>query len=140
MFKYPNSKLFRKNREIILRDKPLCNICKKVSARVAHHIDLKRDNHSLDNLMPVCYKCHSNIKHKKYNYNIKMICKNKYGKTLAEISRITKLSSSNIRKRIFYNKPVFVNKKIKDKPIIEDIEPHYVYLRTERGLERIYVY
>lgn len=53
--------------EVYYRDKCLaakeevCKICGTDSGIVVHHIDGDRDNNDIDNLMPVCWGCHTRI-------------------------------------------------------------------------------
>lgn len=38
-----------------------CNVCNEVPANHLHHIDFNNENDSVDNLIPVCTKCHGFI-------------------------------------------------------------------------------
>ena len=50
---------YRKNRQQLLRDKPLCHWCKKAPATQADHVieHDKGGSNDLDNLVPSCAKC-----------------------------------------------------------------------------------
>lgn len=57
---YPNYGLYQKNRAITLREaNHKCKVegCSNPGKQV-HRIDGDETNHSLDNLMAVCYRCH----------------------------------------------------------------------------------
>jgi transcription elongation factor Elf1 len=65
------SREFYKLRDFIkLRDNFTCQFCKKLGTDI-HHIDYKKENNSLDNLITLCHSCHS-----KTNYD-RNIWKNK---------------------------------------------------------------
>lgn len=46
--------------KVLIRDKNKCIICGK-PAEIIHHIDGSKNNHSMDNLIAVCRKCHEII-------------------------------------------------------------------------------
>lgn len=58
-----NSRVWRKVRNIVLRDEPLCRRCKAEgkfkAATVVHHIDEDSRNNLRDNLEPLCERCHN---------------------------------------------------------------------------------
>ncbi len=55
---YPNhAELKRARIEVLKKSKGRCEICGKI-AKIVHHIDGNKSNHSIDNLMAVCTKCH----------------------------------------------------------------------------------
>lgn len=67
---YPNSALFKKNRLIRFTEVAYrCQLCEG-EAKLIHHIDGSKSNHELENLLPLCPKCHVNlhIKQKKAKY------------------------------------------------------------------------
>lgn len=49
-------------RERCLKEKGSeCTVCGAVEGIVVHHVDGERENNSLENLIPVCTGCHSDI-------------------------------------------------------------------------------
>ena len=55
---YPRCTEFQVNRLVVLNDADWeCDVCGK-EAKTAHHLDGTKDNHSIENLMPVCAGCH----------------------------------------------------------------------------------
>jgi len=61
---YPNHYTMKLNRLEKLKSQHCrCEVCKQ-PANSIHHLDETRDNHSLNNLIVVCTKCHG-ILHKK---------------------------------------------------------------------------
>ena len=79
MLEYPGHYKLKKNRLIVLEKADyVCNDCGD-KAVLAHHIDGSRDNHSIENLLPLCHACHA--KYRKYkkcttnNYKINTIDK-----------------------------------------------------------------
>ena len=61
---YPNHYLLKKNRKITLgMANCICQFCGGIATQV-HHKDLTKDNHSLENLIPVCPHCHAKFKEK----------------------------------------------------------------------------
>ena len=61
---YKNHSLMKKVRLIKLAADPKCELCHMKKAKLIHHIDGSKDNHSMDNLMSVCsVRCHK-ILHK----------------------------------------------------------------------------
>jgi len=58
MYEYPNHYTLKKNRLIVLDEaNKKCAKCGG-KATIAHHKDLSKSNHNLDNLEPLCNKCH----------------------------------------------------------------------------------
>ncbi len=60
---------WQKLRRMVLNNEPLCRRCKEkenklTSAKEVHHIDNDSSNNALDNLMPLCSRCHSTITNK----------------------------------------------------------------------------
>ena len=55
---YPNHAEFKRTRiEVLKRSKGKCEICGE-PAKLVHHIDGKKDNHNIDNLIALCWLCH----------------------------------------------------------------------------------
>jgi cytochrome c2 len=72
---YKDHSTLKRHRLIILEKATYkCSECNK-KATVVHHLDGSKDNHSLENLMALCQKCHTGIYHKGSNGR-----KPKYGK------------------------------------------------------------
>ena len=58
IYPYPNNSLRQHNRLIKIEQMHgMCEICGKYTDRI-HHIDKTKTNHSLENLMLLCPKCH----------------------------------------------------------------------------------
>lgn len=86
---YPNHADFKRARiEVLKRAKGKCEICGE-PAMIVHHIDGKKDNHELNNLIAVCRQCHEAL-HIEGEKSIKGR-PTKYGKefgmTLAEMAK-----------------------------------------------------
>ena len=59
--RYPRYTEFRVNRLTVLNNEGWkCSECGGDSDRV-HHIDFSKDNHAIDNLLPVCRSCHKKL-------------------------------------------------------------------------------
>ena len=62
---------WRKVREVVLSDEPLCRRCvaagRVVAAEMVHHIDRNPRNNQRDNLEPICRACHE-AEHKNERY------------------------------------------------------------------------
>lgn len=84
------SKLLQKNRSILFRKYPLCELCKKKPTVEIHHRDETKTNHKINNLMALCKHCHRKIHGKHYK---------KYGKTLKELIK-EKTRKELIKKKI----------------------------------------
>jgi len=92
---YPKHHLMRKNRLIKLQEtQGKCEICKTNKAYMIHHKDFSMDNHSLDNLIVVCCRCHRII-HANRNPSISKY-KRIYGMTLLEIAKQIQCSSATV--------------------------------------------
>jgi hypothetical protein len=92
---YPNHYELKKNRLIKLKEtKGLCEICNK-SAKYVHHLDETKTNHSCENLVVVCSKCHIKFFHTDRLEGFRHISKyiRLYGMTLEKIAE--KLGGSN---------------------------------------------
>jgi hypothetical protein len=60
---YPDHSILKSNRLYVLRESDdKCFLCGSI-AKVTHHLDLSKDNHSRDNLLPLCFSCHQHIHH-----------------------------------------------------------------------------
>ena len=95
---YPHQHLMRKNRIIKLKQvKSRCEIC-NWRAQVVHHIDESMDNHSLDNLLALCNRCHKAVHHPDKVENIKKTSKyiRLYGATMSQIAKKTAMKTSKI--------------------------------------------
>lgn len=53
-------KRFNKKEKKLLKEKIKCSICRQPT-KIFHHIDRNNSNDSIDNLMPLCKKCHEEI-------------------------------------------------------------------------------
>ena len=61
VFQYENHYEMKKNRLKVLEEADrVCQHCGG-TATVVHHIDNSTSNHSPENLMPLCQKCHSRL-------------------------------------------------------------------------------
>ena len=90
---YPNHYLMKKNRKIVLKEANyICRYCSKKADRV-HHVDLSKDNHSIENLAPSCAKCNSNMRRSKNNTS-KYI--KEYGARAQDIATWLDYSTGNI--------------------------------------------
>ena len=93
---YPNHYLMKKNRILKLKQtKGLCEICGRRGFQI-HHIDDSKDNHSLKNLILVCWRCHCLIHCGRKNKTSKFI--RLYGATLEKLSEKLKIPSGTIWK------------------------------------------
>jgi len=55
---YPNHTEFKRARiKVLKRSKGKCEICSEL-AKLVHHIDEDKSNHTLDNLIALCFDCH----------------------------------------------------------------------------------
>lgn len=63
--KYLQNPEYKKNRKKLLALKPLCYICKKAPANEIHHKNYNKFNNSINNLLPLCRKCHKSYFHTK---------------------------------------------------------------------------
>lgn len=55
---YPNHAEFKRMRiKVLQRSKGKCEICGE-PAKIVHHIDGDKSNHSMDNLIALCWVCH----------------------------------------------------------------------------------
>ena len=66
IYEYPQYRLFKKHRTIILIYNPDCEICGN-PAREVHHKDFTKDNHKLSNLVALCNSCHKFLHNWKTN-------------------------------------------------------------------------
>lgn len=58
---------YRKNRRLILAGKPICNLCRLVTATTAHHVIpvSKGGTSELGNLVPACETCNKRLGNKR---------------------------------------------------------------------------
>ena len=92
---YPNQYEMKKNRLIVLKkSKGKCVICEK-RAQVVHHDDFSLDNHSVDNLMPLCHKCHKIVHCNEVGYSTSKY-KRIYGLTQTQLSERLDVSKGKI--------------------------------------------
>lgn len=81
---YPNHHLMKKNRIIKFKQcDGKCQVCGK-KAKMIHHADEDKSNHSLENLVPLCHKCHCAVHAGRKNKTSKMI--QLYGISLQEMA------------------------------------------------------
>lgn len=93
---YPNHSAMKKVRLQKLRDVCFkCEVCGGIADRV-HHKDLYRSNHSYDNLLAVCQKCHLTTFHK--GERVKSSLSKIYGETLVQISKKLHIEISKVRR------------------------------------------
>ena len=58
---YPNHYKLKKNRKWLLTQiDDLCFFCGGKATQV-HHLDWTRNNHEIENLLPLCFSCHSHL-------------------------------------------------------------------------------
>jgi len=82
---YPNHRQMQKNRLIKLKETGgKCEVCGE-DAFCIHHIDEQKDNHSLENLAALCYKCHNVFHADRKARTSKYI--REYGLTLKEMAK-----------------------------------------------------
>lgn len=91
---YPDHYLMKKSRLEMFKRYPLCQVCSTNKSKEIHHIDKSKDNHSIDNLLAVCTKCHGGLHKGRKNISYKKI----YGITLREIAFNWKCSTTQVRK------------------------------------------
>ncbi len=96
---YPKPGLLIKNRKIILKQFPICQVCKSKKSEEAHHKDLSRDNHSIENLLAVCKKCHNDFKYQKRNLNYDKL----NGLSARKIASNIQRSETYVRNRVYNN-------------------------------------
>ena len=117
---YPNHSEFKKNRiKVLQRTEGKCEICKE-PAKIVHHIDGDKSNHSLENLIAVCFNCHDtlhcnangrSIKGRPTKYGIK------YGMTLKQIAEIFGVTITTVHHWIHKNpeKKAWMEKQLKER-------------------------
>jgi len=91
---YPNHILFKKIRLIKLNS--VNWKCEKCGGKAteAHHIDGSKTNHTLENLLSLCRKCHCEIHSGRKNKKSKFI--NIFGKTMADMAIELKLGEATL--------------------------------------------
>lgn len=98
----------RKNRLDIYNAiwQPICKNCRKEKTELLHHKDFNNENENIDNLIPLCRKCHTNI-HIQYNIKLKnnyicSVCHRKQSKNV-KVSKnlicVTCLAWKNTQKK-----------------------------------------
>jgi IS30 family transposase len=93
---YPNHAEFKRKRKEILQQQDKCVFCGGKAEQI-HHLDGSKDNHSLENLVPVCTKCHLQLHSKIRNgQKGKTKYKNIYGFNLDELAKGFNVSHSTI--------------------------------------------
>ena len=55
---------FRQKMAEMLRKHSVCEVCFNALAQTLHHIDEDHSNNKSSNLLPICRKCHLEMKHK----------------------------------------------------------------------------
>ena len=81
---YPNHYEMKKNRLLKLKEtKGLCEVCQKPAITI-HHQDENKENHTLENLIILCQKCHALVHTGRKNKTSKFT--RLYGMTLEEMS------------------------------------------------------
>ncbi len=83
---YPDHYQFKQN-SLIALDKANheCILC-HAPVKIVHHLDLSKDNHELENLVPLCSKCHSYVHRRGAKKTSKYI--REYGYTLKQLGLI----------------------------------------------------
>ena len=60
-------------KEVFTRDNNLCQICKRNIKILIHHIDGKKRNNRLDNLIVLCNQCHTSIHGMKRHHGVHIL-------------------------------------------------------------------
>lgn len=91
---YKDHYLFKKNRlEILEKCNYVCELCND-TAQIVHHKDNTSTNHSIENLMPLCQKCHCTFRvYKTSKY------KRLYGMNLHQIAQKLGVSVTTVVNR-----------------------------------------
>lgn len=90
VFRYPNHCLMKKNRLLkIEQTNNKCEICGKKGFQI-HHKDNSKNNHSLDNLLFLCRRCHFTFHRGRKNKTSKYV--RLYGMTCEDICKKLKCS------------------------------------------------
>lgn len=93
---YPNHWVMKKNRKLIFKQyNNKCADCGKKAQQI-HHKDNSKNNHTLKNLVPLCFKCHGLRGVGRKNLTSKYL--NKYGMGILEISKIMNMSLVQVSK------------------------------------------
>jgi hypothetical protein len=96
VFDYPDHYTMKINRLIALKNANWkCVYCGK-EAKVVHHKDGSKRNHSVSNLLPCCHKCHFRFGHRKLSKTSKFI--REYGATLKVLADRMGRSTHTIKK------------------------------------------
>ena len=99
---YPNQAVMKKQRKIKLANNPLCS-CGDLATQI-HHKDESKTNHSMSNLEPLCYKCHSKV-HSRYYKQL--------GYTLTEIVQMDKFKHFSLS--YWSKQPIKILRELLDK-------------------------
>ena len=103
---YPKYKTLLKTKlELLSEHHGKCQICGE-HAECIHHIDQSKENHSKNNLIVLCYKCHNSI-HESDRYKGTKYRK-LYGKSLTELVQLSGISTETVWRIL--NKPNTVKK------------------------------
>ena len=95
---YPGHAEFKRNRIIKLKETAgKCEICGN-RATVVHHVDESKENHALENMIPLCRKCHGTIHNCEEGGNRTSKYKRLYGMTIKEISGLLEGSTGWVYK------------------------------------------
>jgi len=90
---YPNHDFLKKQRlRVLKRSSGNCEICNN-RANIVHHIDGQKNNHQLNNLIALCFKCHI-VLHREDGGHTHRTSKyiRKYGFTLKEMANFFKIT------------------------------------------------
>ena len=92
-----NSKQYRDNRRIKLKDNPVCEKCHKNKAIGTHHKDYEPGNNDINNLMTVCRKCHNKLHTKIHSGKTKISRYQRvFGYTELELRKMGLILTANI--------------------------------------------
>jgi transcriptional regulator with XRE-family HTH domain len=92
-----SSEFVTAKRKVLARSKYLCEDCGK-DAEAVHHIDLSKDNHSLDNLIALCRKCHGKAHTREFMKN-----------TVIDINKLTEIVKSKGMTKIKLSKELGIS-------------------------------
>jgi len=95
-FQYINYHILKKNRQIKFeQQKGKCEICGH-AAKEVHHINKDKTNHSLDNLLLLCCKCHGRVhRGKKHKTSVWI---RRYGMTCTDLCKKLRCSYPTLKK------------------------------------------
>ena len=82
---YPNCSEMKRNRLVVLKaSKGRCAVCGGVAA-IVHHNDFAINNHAIENLTPLCIKCHKVVHANEGGYKTSKY-KRRYGFSQRELA------------------------------------------------------